>query len=996
MCRVLLRMALVCGCCYSQARVVADDQFFETRIRPVLVERCAKCHGSQKASSGLRVDSLEALRKGGERGPAVVPGDPQQSLLIHALSHNDDDLQMPPDKALPEFIVEDFHTWIRNGAPWPESLDPDSPLGGSGNHWALEPVRPLQPPLTEQAWAWTPVDRFVAAKREQQGLEPVSDADKRTLIRRAYFDLVGLPPAPEDVIAFLADTSPTAFARLVDRLLASPHYGERWGRHWLDVVRYADTAGEGGDFPVPQAYRYRDYVIAAFNSDKPYDQFIREQIAGDLLEKGVPHEQYTERVIATGYLAVTRRFGWNRLSEYHVTLGECIDTIGQSLMGLTLGCARCHDHKYDPISMSDYYALYGILESTTFAYPGSEDEKKPENNIPLIPADEVEKILATHEAKILGPEADLRRLEDETARLKGKMAVLEGNGSATLSIEAGKLLFAGVKTKIAVVSDVVYRDVSVALEAQSDSEAGIVLRYGDSKNFLLANYRPAGPDIYFHEVESGGYGAMVDVVKTPDLALSIRLTATVKDDQVKFTVSDGQKTYSTQRKLTKITRAGSVGVFQNSSVPQSLESFTVVSDSNPIFEDSFDDDLATRNRWQLGAGVWRADLLSSSDKKDGGQLQQSAVLQQELERLETSLAEARKQVEERKTTIAAIPSAYAVSEGSPQDSQIHQRGDPKKLGRQVPRRFLEMLGGDRVSPGDGSGRLQLADWITRESNPLPARVMVNRIWQYHFGRGIVNTPNNFGFRGQPPVNPDLLEYLAWRLRQTEWSVKSMHRMMMLSRTYQLSGEYQEDGTESDPNNEFHWRYTERRLDAEAIRDAMLVVSGELVRDRGGPHPFPPPQKWAYSQHTPFRPDHADYETLGRSVYLMIQRNRRNPFLELFDCADPRTTTPQRSVSTTPSQALYFMNHPFIRARAESFAIRLMAEMGEESERIKRAYQLAFGRLPDLGETTAAYDYLNEYRRHLVELGTSELDATAKAWTSQARILFSSNEFIHVQ
>ncbi|MBC8115251.1 MAG: DUF1549 domain-containing protein, partial [Candidatus Saccharimonas sp.] len=357
------------------ARADEHDDFFEAQVRPVLVGTCLRCHGDTKTSGGLRIDSRETLLKGGESGPAIVPGKPEESLLIKAIQRQADVSAMPPekDKALRADQVAAFVAWVKAGAVWPAKTAKFE----VAKHWAFEPVRDVAPPVVQdKAWVKCSIDAFIRAKQEAVGVRPAPPADKLTLIRRTTFDLTGLPPTPEEVQAFEKDNSPQAFETVVDRLLKSPHYGERWGRHWLDVVRYADTAGETADYPVPLAWRYRNYVIDAFNNDKPYDEFLREQIAGDVLAGQGPRERYAERATATGYLAISRRFGFDSENYHHLTIQDTIDTLGQTVLGLSLGCARCHDHKFDAVSMNDYYALYGIFDSSRYSFPGSEQKQK--------------------------------------------------------------------------------------------------------------------------------------------------------------------------------------------------------------------------------------------------------------------------------------------------------------------------------------------------------------------------------------------------------------------------------------------------------------------------------------------------------------------------------------------------------------------------------------------------------------------------------------------
>ncbi len=726
-------------------RASAEEvEFFERKVRPVLAGRCYECHSARagKSRGGLLLDSREGLLRGGDSGPAVVPGDPERSPLIRAVRRTDPKLQMPPKEALPAGQVADLVAWVKAGAPDPRT-GPAAAPGVAGRLWSLRPVQaPPVPAVRDRAWPHNAVDHFLLARLEAKGLAPVADTDRRTLIRRATFDLIGLPPTPAEAEAFVADDAPDAWEKVVDRLLASPHHGERWGRHWLDVVRYADTAGNAPDFPVPQAHRYRDYVIRSFNEDTPYDRFLTEQLAGDLLPGppqapsasagtvpalalgawGRPATEKHAGAVATGYLAIHRRFDLlGGGGTDHQEIEDVVETLGRSVLGLGLSCARCHDHKFDPISQKDYYALYGIFSSTRFPFPGCE----------------------------------------------------------------GK------------------------------------------------------------------------------------------------------------------------------TVPQDV-----------------------------------------------------------------------------------VPGAYAVADGTAKNARVHRGGDPSKLGDEVPRRFLEVLGGQALPPGaKGSGRLELAGWLTDPKNPLTVRVMVNRLWEHHFGKGLVATPNDFGARGASPTHPELLDHLATRFIASGWSVKAMHRVIMLSRAYRLAGTGRPENARDDADNGLLWKFPRRRLDAESVRDALLAVGGALDRTPGGAHPFPPPSQWSgFSQHNPFL---AVYETDRRSVYLMQQRIRRHPFLALFDGADPNASTARRGATTTPLQALFLMNDPFVHGVAGRFAEKVYASGRDDRERLRFAYALAYARPPTPAEEEVCADYLRRYAERLAAEGAAVERRAHLAWASLARVLLGSNEFIYV-
>jgi hypothetical protein len=811
----------------NSAKAEDVETIFEVKVRPVLVETCLPCHGGKKVSNGLRVDSREALLKGGENGPALVPGDPDKSLLIQAIRHTHPDIKMPPDKKLPEAVVADFTVWVKRGAIWPQARRLQAK-----KHWAFEPVKAVDAPADPSGRSEHPIDRFIHAKLEAAGLRPVALADKRVLIRRTTFDLIGLPPTPDEVNAFLADSSSDAFVKVVDRLLASPHYGERWGRHWMDVARYADTAGDNADYPIPEVRLYRDYIIDSFNADKPYDQFVREQLAGDILAKQGPREKYAERIVATGFLALSRRYATAPYELWHLTMEDAIETTGRAFMGLTLRCARCHDHKYDPVTKEDYYAVYGIFASTQFPWAGGEElhsMKKPrEHFVPLLPADHSAPRLTAYERQIEQVEEEIRRQNKES---------------------------------------------------------------------------PLG--VYLAELDE-------------------RLAAKARSIQ------------------------------------------------------------------QLEARKQKVDALAAERSElEQERRQVQTQLQAKLAQLHTRVWELR-----RSSLPAGLPGAYAVQEGKPTDMYVHIRGDIEQHGPIVKRNAPRFSVGDKPLsiPSDASGRLQLAEWLARPDHPLTARVMVNRIWQHHFGKGIVGTPSNFGLRGEEPTHPELLDYLARRFVGSGWSIKAMHRLILSSKTYQLASAHDEANAAKDPTNRWYWRYERRRLDAEAIRDALLAVSGNLDRSRPAGHPFPAIDKWAWTQHNPFK---EVYPSKHRSVYLMTQRFQRHPYLALFDGPDPNTTTEQRASSTVALQALFLLNNPFVTEQAEGFARRLFSASRDSGQRIEMAHQLAWCRPATGAERASGQKYLEEYGQHLAGVGVAGQQLGLEALRSYLRVLLCANEFIYL-
>ncbi|WP_337176495.1 PSD1 and planctomycete cytochrome C domain-containing protein [Paludisphaera sp.] len=801
-----------------------SEAFFDLRVRTVLAEACVKCHGATKQSGGLRLDSREAILAGGDTGPAVVPGDPRAGTLLAAISHDEDaDLKMPPSGPLPREARDALAAWVTAGAPWPEAAASTAIEGRA--HWAFEPLAAVAPPEDPTGWASGPIDRLIAAGHREKGLRPVGRADRRALIRRASFDLIGLPPEPDRVEAFAADERPDAFARLVDELLASPRYGERWGRVWLDLARYADTAGDNSDYPIPEAYLYRDYVIDAFNADLPYDRFLHEQIAGDVLAAEGPPEEYARRVIATGFLAQAKRFGTIKLEDPHQIIEDVLNTTGQVVLGLSLRCARCHDHKYDPITANDYYALYGFFAGAKFPFAGSEEDHKPSEFAPIVPPDRMGEYEAKHAEMVASLKDQIARATVEAAAKADEQA---------LAVAAAEL----------------------ALEA-------------------------AAPE-------------------------ALQATAAALE--------------AAGRELAKLVRVRDHG-------PKSLR-----------------------------------------DK---------------LDRLE-------------KAGPAAIaPRAYAVREGGPTDVKVQIGGDPRKLGDLVQRGVPKALdpAGTIELPPTGSGRLALARWLT-EGRPrsLAARVMVNRIWRHHFGKAIVATPSDFGLRGAAPSHPELLEHLAAEFIASGWSIKAMHRRIMLTETYQLATEHDSEDAAIDTGNALYWRFDRRPLDAEALRDGLLAISGDLRLDRPGPHPFPAEETWAFSAHHQFK---ALYPSDHRSVYLMVQRLHPHPYLSLFNGPDASVTTAARDSSTVALQALYLLNNPFVHDRARRFAARLIADEADAPSRLRAAYLRAFGRPPSSAEEARAEGFLHEYEAGLAAEGMPAERRGEEAWAGLARAMLASNEFLYV-
>ncbi len=1244
----------------------APPQFaeFENQIRPLLVKHCIGCHGPKKSESNLRLDSRAGVLKGGISGPAMVPGQAQQSLLIQAVRHAGD-LEMPPDQRLADREIAALVRWIDRGAAWPDDVVLGQGIPGLRGgpitdqeraFWSFQPLTDPPPPAVKPALPiGNEIDHFVHAKLQSAGLQMNSAASKRHLLRRAKFDLTGLPPTPDQMQAFLEDRAPNAFAKVLDRLLDSPQYGERWGRHWLDVVRYADTAGETGDYPTPLSYKYRNWVIDAFNRDVPYDAFVRQQIAGDLLARqlvaatpGGPQncdaatlQRYEQMMTATGFIAISRRFGFDVENYHHLTIQDTIDTLGQAVLGLTLGCARCHDHKFDPVNTNDYYAWYGIFESTRYSFPGSEEKKKSYDSFPSVPqaiatqrqahrdeqlaqlTREIEEltqqqqalqkrlqlssqggsIFAGFEGQPFGtglPEPwgtleDLQvvkaaqspytnvfsggtrglampnndannafgrplaqaytpqttptlhynidfRLADNASNGNGAFRFYMGHGpgvsgAVELSANATQLFVKNGDAGYQPVADLqlgqwynlqITADLRTRTYSGTIGQPGKVVAFADKQftpnwdgmidRTFVDKYGARGGDIparHFDNLDIRthphlpvGKSILRDFAELPSVAWqdhieTQRLLNTAQDENghvgmrtwsnaplpsintntsketllVPGTVHPGQIVVHPNTKegvgiawrsplrgqirisgkvadahdcgdsvlwhIDHLTQRGFRSIAQGSveqSSSQSLlasppqgsseaPSITLRVEAGEFLQlaimpkANYGCDLTAveltieevggeQRVWDLAKDV-QADLLAGNphadqyghptwffglvplDRGQSVKLGKPEPLTREVvQTLRAQLATTTQQLTaqtERKTQLEASETyglIYgALDQDEPADAQIRIRGERKQLGDVVPRRNLEILGKDPLPQDAGSGRLQLANWLTRDSNPLTARVMANRIWQLHFGRGLVGTENDFGARGEQPSHPELLDWLASRFIDSGWSVKAMHRLIMSSAAYQQSSADDAASTELDPDARLLWRFNRRRLSAEEIRDAMLFVSGELDPTMGGAHPFPAESGWGFSQHMPF---YGVYPSSRRSVYLMQQRLKRHPFLSLFDGADVNVPTARRQLTTVPTQALFLMNSEFVQTQARSLAQRILEQQGTVA-RIQFAYQVTLHREPTADELSEVTEFLGRYRASLADSDMVE----AQTWSGFARTLLIQNEFLFV-
>lgn len=832
---VLLKSLVLATACFALTDVASADEakvpespavdaaegitFFENKIRPLLADHCYECHDENTQESELRVDSLKGMLVGGLAGASLIPSKPESSLIIAAVGYRDSTLQMPPDEKLSDAQIADLTRWVAMGAPHPDSdgmqsIKPrgDVDLEKGRQHWAFRPVEKVQPPAIDsngndatagessEANKCHPIDAFILRQLKSKGLRRMPAADKATLIRRASFDLTGLPPTVAEIQAFLADESEDAFANLIDRLLASPHYGERWARHWLDVARYADSNGLDENVAHGNAWRYRDYVVNAFNKDKPYDQFVVEQLAGDLMEPTDQRDVQHERLIATGYLVL----GPKVLAEQDQAkmemdiIDEQIDTIGRSMLGLTLGCARCHTHKFDPISHHDYYGLAGIFKSTKSMDSYKTVAKWHEN---VIETSAEETVYQEHVDAVAAQEQQISKTIDEATKL---------------------------------------------LE-ESDSKLALAER---EKKF------PA---------------ETVAVLKTERAAL---------------------------KKLR---------------------------DAAP-----------------------------------------------------------------------ARPTAMGVVDGTIDDTSVHLRGSHLTLGDRVPRRFPEVLASteQEALPVDSSGRLQFARWLTDGKHPLTARVMVNRIWHGHFGKGLVPTVDNFGLQGTPPTHPQLLDYLANAFVDSGWSVKAMHRMIMLSDAYQCSSQYDAENAAVDAGNANYWRFDLRRLEAEAIRDGLLAISGQLDRTVGGSLMQHKNREFVFN-HT--SQDKSTYDSSRRSIYVPVIRNHLYDMFRLFDYNDASVLTGDRNISTIAPQALFMMNSEWMANVSLALAERLMQQISDPTARIDQLYMEAYGRQATSDEQTRSLAFVSQFAAlPKAEVKSEGSDPERQAWQLLCQAVVASSEFIYVR
>ncbi len=1022
----------------SVADTAQATEVFEKQIRPMIVDQCFSCHGGDVKSpmGGLRLNSRAALLKGGIHGAAIVVGSPESSLLIKAVKHGAGVSAMPPSGKLTTEQIKLLSDWIRNGAVYPEAKKATTAAKGFDlkarlKHWAWQPIkRTIPPTVKDAAWAKNPVDAFVRSKLEKKGFKPSPAADKRVLIRRISFDLTGLPPTPDEIKAFLADKSPNAYEKVVDRLLASPHYGERWARHWMDLVRYAETDGHEFDFDKPGAYQYRDYLIRAFNADVPYNQFVLEHVAGDLLPtpRRNPKTQWNESIIGTAFWW----FGEGTHSPVDLKVDEAeridnqIDVFSKAFLGLGVACARCHDHKFDAISTKDYYALSGFLKSSRYyvadLLPPLTAARKSElkaamttlhesaakhyapqlANLPL-PADFV---LAPVPNET--PEAFRKRREERVASLRKKETdakaafarttviadfsqsetytqwTLSGDAFETAPMHGVTLRFdpeKGEKVTGVFGSGLAY---SAAL---SEGLSG-ALR---SKTFVLKKnnllFRVAG--------RSGKINLVVDGFQRIRFPIYGGLTLDVNTaDRMQWFAMNVTKWAGSRAYLEFLDNGAGylacdkVLASDGNAPPDAPNSLLLAALDDPKLT-TYDDYLGEmKSALSQAALSWKSGTLAQTENSTPT----AEVLDALLTKLPAApeIAALTAPVREMVKQIPVPVGVLALTDGTAENDLVHLRGSVKSLGSEVPRRFLEGCKGNLVPPPlQGSGRLVLAQQMTDTANPLMARVIVNRLWQHHFGRGIVSTPDNFGLLGERPSHSELLDYLASELVRQKWSLKKLHRQMLVSQTYRQSSKRADLKTEErDPLNVLLHRMPVRRLEAEGIRDSVLAVSGRLDRTLYGASVMPFLTEFMEGRGRPAKSGELD--GLGRrSLYVAVRRNFLTPFFLAFDYPVPFSTIGRRTVSNVPAQALAMMNNPFVTEMAKHWAAQIVKLPLAPEQRIEAMYETAFGRPPSVAEKQDALSFLTEQGK--VYAATDPNDG--RVWADLCHVLFNVKEFI---
>jgi mono/diheme cytochrome c family protein len=933
---------------------------FEKDVAAPIVKNCLACHNAGEAKGGLDLTHRDGVLRGGKGGPVVVPGNPEESRLVERVAEG----SMPPKKAGKPLAAEEvaaLRAWVRAGAEWPAGrvLSPfayTTDRRAGYDWWSLQPVAPLAPPPGDAGQ--NPIDAFILAQLRRHGLALASPADRVTFLRRAKYDLLGLPPTPEEVDEFAADTSPDAYERLVDRLLASPHYGERWGRHWLDVACFGESDGFENDKLRDHAWRYRDYVIRSFNDDKPYPQFVKEQLAGDVLEPVT-----RDGIIATGFLVAgpwdeiqnVGKSQAERMRTHEEQMEELIGAVAQTFLGLTVNCARCHAHKFDPIPQRDYYRLKAVFDGVDHG------------NRPALTPDEQrahDAVVAPIRERLARLQAELDRLQDDLpadaagARLDAE-ALAPGRFGLALDARRAQVT---ARSKAAFASP----PLTVECWAKLDGKRGF--------NILVANHTKESSDHWelYTYAGTGELSAYLPGYAPAEIKSGLEVT----DGQwhhLAMTFDGGRvRLYVDARPVqdAAVTRqrtgGGEGSLYFGAYPPQKIGcdgqvDEVRISGSVRAIERVPDGPPGTDPHT---VGLWHFDRVEDGKFPDaavphdlaaaGLAGERQAALRAELKRGEAELA------------AHPVPLAYSGVRRQPEPTVVFQRGDIRNPGPKVTAGGLSSLRTVQPELGlpadatEGQRRLKFAEWVADPDNPLPARVMVNRIWQYHFGKGLVETPSDFGFNGGRPSHPELLDWLAEQFRAGGWSVKRMHRLIMLSATYRQSSRFDRRAAGFDADDRLLWRFPPRRLEGEAVRDAMLAVSGELNGRVGGPsfRPFMVTTLLTNFYH-PLDDGRPDFNR--RTVYRMSVNTGRSPLLAALDCPAPSVTMPRRQPTTTSLQALALMNDSFVQRQARRFAERVKTSAGDDPDaQVTLAYRLALARPPRAEERSATAALVREH------------------------------------
>lgn len=979
--------------CFAKQRASKQDiEFFEKDVRPLLVKHCYQCHSAdaKRIEGNLRLDSRGAHLRGGDSGEAVVPGDAADSLLIESVRY--ESYEMPPKGKLPERDIATLVRWVNMGAPWPEEAAPIKGAAKEGfnlekrksEFWVWRPIEiPLPPKVKDEAWPQNEIDRHILAGLENAKLKPAADTDRTALLRRLYFDLIGLPPTPEQIEAFVADEDSNVIERVVDSLLESQHFGERWGRHWLDLVRYAESRGHEGDHDAVNAFQFRDYVIRALNADVPYDQFVREQIAGDLLSEPRLHptKKFNESVLGTGFwfLGEWVHSPVDIRKDESDRFDNMIDVMSKTFLGTTVACARCHDHKFDAISTADYYSLSGFLQSSDYRqvrFESMEQNRNVGDQLALIDKKYQRQILSWLEKKGLRPPEQAAHVEDE--------AIVFDYGEVPQShyIQDGFIF------------------------GHAPRQAGNAFLDSDSKPTIqFATFDAAVNDPFWGKFESISKGVLSNGSALGTLPRSGRTlrspTFELKDGKLDCLVEGTGHIVAcvdSHRLVRGPLHGETIRSIKAGQRWVTLDLSRYVGHRLHLeFVPAVDSQLSVR----LVAQGLDADGLKGIDQrlaaidKQFEQFAKAAIdLLQSNEQIAKSWHEERAQL--KKQIVRQSHLAIAMMDGSGEDDRVLIRGNSSKPGEVEARHFLTAISGNSAMPiKSGSGRLELAEQINDASNPLTSRVIVNRIWHHLMGRGIVPTVDDFGFLGQRPTHPELLDHLATRFLAEGRSIKRMIKYIVLSRTYRMSSHANEQAIEADPKNLLWHHRPPRRLQGEAIRDSLLAMSGRL-----DPTPFGPPVPIHLTSFMEGRGRPKESGPLDgngrRSIYVAVRRNFLSPFMMAFDTPTPFSSMGRRNVSNVPAQALFLLNDPLVVELSAEWgerALKNVSDVGDEAvgRRVDWMYVSGFGRHPTLDESQATVAF--------VRAQASKYSVTTEdpgIWSRLGHVLVNTKEFIFLR